>query len=189
MNLQSCTVADLEFQSDFSLAAKVDGQLTAVVGFFDVEFLSVLHKKSFSTSPYNIPTHWKQTVFLLETPISVVAGKLLSESARSSAVTKELHDAACVWQSSIISWLILSMMDLCTKCQVPRFTHCKDRMQVPKFEGSCDSKVATFVVLLWLPCVADADIMFLPCDFFLSFYLFFIPHLISAAAGWMSTIV
>ena len=94
MNLQSCAVADVEFQSDFSLAAKVDGQLTAVVGFFDVEFLSVLHKKSFSTSPYNIPTHWKQTVFLLETPISVVAGKLLSESARSSAVAKELHDAA-----------------------------------------------------------------------------------------------
>ena len=45
---------------------------------------------------------------------------------------------------------------------------------------------------LWPPCVADADILFLPCGFFLSsifFYLFFIPRLISAAADWMSTIL
>jgi len=75
MSLQFCTVADVEFQSDFTLVAKVDGHLTAIVGFFDVEFQSVPHKKSFTTSPYNIPTHWKQTVFLLQTPISVVAGK------------------------------------------------------------------------------------------------------------------
>jgi len=51
-------------------------------------------------------------------------------------------------------------------------------------------------MLLWPPCVADADIIFLPCGFFLSsiyllsiFYLFFIPRLISAAAVWMSTIL
>jgi len=31
---------------------------------------------------------------------------------------------------------------------------------------------------LWPPCVADADIIFLPCDFFLS--IFFIPRLISS---------
>ena len=39
---------------------------------------------------------------------------------------------------------------------------------------------------LWPPCVADADIIFLPCGFFLSF---FIPRLISAVADWMSTIL
>ena len=75
MSLQSCTVADVEFQSDFTLLATVDGQLTAVVGYFDVEFQSVPHKKSFTTSPHDIPTHWKQTVFLLQTPVSVVAGE------------------------------------------------------------------------------------------------------------------
>jgi len=75
MSLQSCTVADVEFHNEFTLSAKTDGQLTAVVGFFDVEFHSVPHKKSFTTSPYNIPTHWKQTVFLLHEPIALVAGK------------------------------------------------------------------------------------------------------------------
>ena len=43
------------------------------------------------------------------------------------------------------------------------------------------------MLLLWPPCVADADIVFLSCGFFfLSF--FFFPRLISAAADWMSTI-
>ena len=83
MNLQSATVADLEFQSDFSLVAKVDGQMTAVVGFFDIEFQSVPRKKSFSTSPSDIPTHWKQTVFLLETPISVATGKILGDGVKA----------------------------------------------------------------------------------------------------------
>ena len=40
---------------------------------------------------------------------------------------------------------------------------------------------------LWLPCVADADIIFLPCGFF--FLSIFFPRLISAVAEWMSTIL
>ena len=42
--------------------------------------------------------------------------------------------------------------------------------------------------LLWPPCVADADIIFLSCGFF---YLltFFIPRLFAAVADWMSTIL
>jgi len=74
MYLQSCTVADVEFQTDFTLVASADGQITAIVGFFDVEFRSVPHKRSFTTSPHDIPTHWKQAVFLLHVPISVVTG-------------------------------------------------------------------------------------------------------------------
>jgi len=31
----------------------------------------------------------------------------------------------------------------------------------------------TFLQLLWAPCVADADIIFLPCGFFYLFYLLF----------------
>ena len=41
--------------------------------------------------------------------------------------------------------------------------------------------------LLWPPCIADADIIFLSC-FYLSFFLFF-PRLLSAVADWMSTIL
>lgn len=65
----------MQFQNEFALVANVDGQITAIVGFFDVEFQSVPHRKSFTTSPHNIPTHWKQAVFLLQDPISVIAGE------------------------------------------------------------------------------------------------------------------
>jgi len=41
--------------------------------------------------------------------------------------------------------------------------------------------------LLWPPCVADADIIFLPCGF-IFFHLSF-PRLISAVADWMSAIL
>ena len=44
-------------------------------------------------------------------------------------------------------------------------------------------------LFLWPPCVADADIIFLPCSFYLLLLSFFIPRLISAAADWMSTIL
>jgi len=40
--------------------------------------------------------------------------------------------------------------------------------------------------LLWSPCVADVDIIFLPCGFDLLLSSF--PRLISAVADWMSTI-
>jgi len=39
---------------------------------------------------------------------------------------------------------------------------------------------------LWPPCVADVDIIFLPCDFYLSI---FFPRLILAVADWMSIIL
>ena len=43
---------------------------------------------------------------------------------------------------------------------------------------------------LWLPCIANADI-FLPYGFYLFFFLLssFFPHLISAVAHWISTIL
>ena len=41
------------------------------------------------------------------------------------------------------------------------------------------------LTLLRPPCIADADIIFLPCGFFLSF---FIPRIISTAADWMSSL-
>ena len=43
-------------------------------------------------------------------------------------------------------------------------------------------------VLLWLPYVIGQTIVFLPCDFYLSFFLFF-PRLISSVGDWMSTIL
>jgi len=48
------------------------------------------------------------------------------------------------------------------------------------------SRYASRGCSLWPPCVADADIIFLPCGFYLSV---FFARLISAVADWMSTIL
>lgn len=109
MSLQSCTVADVEFQSEFTLVAKSDGQLTAVVGYFDVEFHSVPHKKSFTTSPYYIPTHWKQTVFLLREPIALVAGELLRgqiNCRKNRADPRSLHITLSFDGHSAVTYLM-----------------------------------------------------------------------------------
>ena len=42
---------------------------------------------------------------------------------------------------------------------------------------------------LWSPYVIGQTIIFLPCDFYLSFFFLFFPRLISAAIDWMSTIL
>jgi len=78
INVETCQLSDLEFSSEFSLLVKSGSQLTAVVGYFDIDFLGMTNKVSFSTSPAVKPTHWKQTVFLLEKPVAVTEGEKLS---------------------------------------------------------------------------------------------------------------
>ena len=48
---------------------------------------------------------------------------------------------------------------------------------------------ATAEHLLWPPYGIGQAIIFLPCGFFLSYFFFFFPRLMSAAADWMSTIL
>ena len=56
----------------------------------------------------------------------------------------------------------------------------------------CSLALNVTAPLLWSPYVIGQTIIFLPCDFYLSFFFllsFFIPRLISAAVDWMSTIL
>jgi len=46
-----------------------------------------------------------------------------------------------------------------------------------------------FLSSLWSPYVIGQTIIFLPCGYYLSFYLFLFPRLISAVGDWMSTIL
>ena len=52
----------------------------ALVGYFDVVFDVEGYSLSFSTSPQDTPTHWKQTVFHFKDPIPVHTGMYLSWS-------------------------------------------------------------------------------------------------------------
>lgn len=74
LDLNTCCTNSLDFSSEFKLEAIADGPVTAFVGYFDV-FFDLPHPVSFSTGPCVKPTHWKQTVFLLEEPIIVKQGR------------------------------------------------------------------------------------------------------------------
>ena len=101
IDLATCTVADLSFESTFELTAGYDDyvscahflssraapvanlktfsfQVHAFVGYFDCDF-SASHKPlTLPTGPEHIPTHWKQTVFYLKDPLTVGEGEKIS---------------------------------------------------------------------------------------------------------------
>lgn len=74
----TCVVEDCDFVTDFSLEQVKDGPITAIVGYFDCFFDDRLTKKfQLSTSPFSESTHWKQTVFLLPSPINAQKGDII----------------------------------------------------------------------------------------------------------------
>ncbi|XP_048041389.1 protein arginine N-methyltransferase 3 isoform X2 [Megalobrama amblycephala] len=72
------TVSELEFTVGFTLKITASTLCTAIVGYFDIFFdKSCGNKVMFSTAPDCTKTHWKQTVFLLESPIPAKTGEEL----------------------------------------------------------------------------------------------------------------
>ncbi|XP_064599715.1 protein arginine N-methyltransferase 3-like [Liolophura sinensis] len=79
INVCEAVSSELDFVSDVTLTVSKDGNITALVGYFDIYFEKGCDNKvMFSTSPGSPYTHWKQTVFLLEKPLSVKKGDVIS---------------------------------------------------------------------------------------------------------------
>ncbi|GFR86495.1 protein arginine N-methyltransferase 3 [Elysia marginata] len=77
LDVMQCTVSELDFTCEFSLKCKADGEITALVGYFDTDFIrGCTTKVNFSTGPEATPTHWEQAVMMLPTPVTVQKGKL-----------------------------------------------------------------------------------------------------------------
>lgn len=79
-DIMTCTADQVKsFSSDFSLKANRDGTIHAICGwfmtYFDHEKMST--KVVLSTSPFDPPTHWKQTTFFMKEPIIVKEGDCL----------------------------------------------------------------------------------------------------------------
>ncbi|XP_037087094.1 protein arginine N-methyltransferase 1-like [Pollicipes pollicipes] len=73
LDLNTITVADTEFTAPFSVRVTRACRVTALVGYFDTHF-DLPIAVGFSTGPQAPSTHWKQTVFYLEQPVSADAG-------------------------------------------------------------------------------------------------------------------
>ena len=78
LDINNVKVQDLEFEKEFQIEVTRSGPLVGLVGYFDIGFYkSALNPISFSTGYHSEPTHWKQTLFLFENKVGVLAGEIL----------------------------------------------------------------------------------------------------------------
>lgn len=78
IDVQTCTVADLDFTAAFELTAGYNDHVHAFLGYFDTVFSHSHKPLVLPTGPEHTNTHWKQTVFYLRDPITCVEGEKIS---------------------------------------------------------------------------------------------------------------
>ena len=71
---------EYNFSNSYELIFNKNDNLSAIAGWFDVEFSKTPNKIKFTTSPFNQYTRWKQTIFYLEKNIKVYKGSILKGS-------------------------------------------------------------------------------------------------------------
>lgn len=71
---------EINFSNSYELIFNKNDNLSAIAGWFDVEFSKTPNKIKFTTSPFNQYTKWKQTIFYLEKNIKVYKGSILKGS-------------------------------------------------------------------------------------------------------------
>ena len=78
LDLYTVTTQDLVFQKSYTLKARRNDFIHALIAWFDIEF-SACHKPiRFSTGPHTKYTHWKQTVFYLGNVLTVEEGETVT---------------------------------------------------------------------------------------------------------------
>jgi protein arginine N-methyltransferase 1 len=77
INMYKIKENDLNFMTKFELTFNQSDSLSALAGWFDVQFLKVPNTIKFTTSPFNQYTKWKQTIFYLENDIKVMKGDIM----------------------------------------------------------------------------------------------------------------
>lgn len=100
-DLYTVTVADLAFKVPFTMVARRNDFIHALIAWFDIEF-SACHKPiRFSTGPHTKYTHWKQTVFYLTDAVTMESGEKLSGNLECRPNERNRRDLDIVidWKS------------------------------------------------------------------------------------------
>lgn len=92
LDLKTCTVADLDFKSDFTLRASRNDYVHAFLGWFDISFDACHKPVKFSTGPHSRYTHWKSTVFYIPDSLMLSAGQEIKGSLSVAPNTKNHRD-------------------------------------------------------------------------------------------------
>ncbi|KAK9478729.1 S-adenosyl-L-methionine-dependent methyltransferase [Lipomyces japonicus] len=92
IDLYTVKKEDLAFSSEFTIRARRDDFVHALIAWFDIDF-SKCHKLiQFSTGPHAKYTHWKQTVFYLREVLSVKHGEKITGKITSIPNQKNPRD-------------------------------------------------------------------------------------------------
>ncbi|KAI5279256.1 Protein arginine N-methyltransferase 1, partial [Ascosphaera acerosa] len=92
LDLYTVTPADLAFRSSFSLTARRNDYVHALIAWFDIEFGACHKPVTFSTGPHAKYTHWKQTVFYCRDTLTVEAGETISGTIDNKPNEKNKRD-------------------------------------------------------------------------------------------------
>ncbi|AET40431.1 protein-arginine omega-N methyltransferase HMT1 Ecym_6026 [Eremothecium cymbalariae DBVPG len=90
-DLNTVTVADLAFESKFTLTAKRKDFINGLISWFDIQFPAPEGVKpvTFSTGSHAPYTHWKQTVFYLNDDLEADSGDILE--GKLTCTPNKLH--------------------------------------------------------------------------------------------------
>jgi len=80
IDLYTVTKEQLDFTAGYELTFFRNDTLHGIVAWFDIFFEKLPNKVTFTTSPYQKSTHWKQTIFYTDHDIFVDKGDILKGS-------------------------------------------------------------------------------------------------------------
>ncbi|XP_038222325.1 protein arginine N-methyltransferase 1 [Zerene cesonia] len=93
IDIYTCTIDVMNFESEFRLPITKDGYLTSLVGYFDT-FFDLPESVSFTTGPHKTATHWKQTVFFFKDPKEVKQGDIITGKISCSRQKTDVRSLA-----------------------------------------------------------------------------------------------
>eukprot|EP00624_Nannochloropsis_granulata_P006026 evm.model.NODE_4365_length_7507_cov_22.568668.1 len=92
LDLLTCSKEDLSFSATFTLPARRNDYVHALVAYFDCAFTQLHKPLTFSTGPFAKYTHWKQTVFYLSDTLTVCTGEEVKGTISSAPNDRNPRD-------------------------------------------------------------------------------------------------
>lgn len=92
LDVLTCKKEDLTFRSPFSLKVARNDFCHAFVAYFECAFTQIHKPVIFSTSPHAKYTHWKQTVFYMEEPLTVCPHEIIEGEISCGPNIKNARD-------------------------------------------------------------------------------------------------
>lgn len=91
-DLYTVQASDTTFKAPFSLPAKRNDFVHALIAWFDIDFTACHKPISFSTGPHAKYTHWKQTVFYLRDVLTMEEGEVITGTLENKPNDKNKRD-------------------------------------------------------------------------------------------------